>query len=471
MSEPTPSDQPPISSASAAKWCTVASILLIIALSWPFILAQNTSGRGAFDDLIYHWPTVQTFADELPTPNLSNYLSATTPGYHLELAIVHRLGASRTLVQLYASLWTVLLLATLAWRFGKSFGKQGLLVMLPLFASIYILFPAIWLLPDNAAWLGVLLMLILAIEKPPTLRVILASGLLLTILVFIRQIHIWAAALIWTSAWVGTQSQLPNNTTLPSLFSDPASRLKRLTPALIAALPAALILFWLYTLWGGLVPPNFQNNHQGANPATPAFILTQIAILSAFYAPILLPQLLTVIRTHISWIITIAVLGLIIGILPHTSMSTQDGRFSGWWSIAHKLPTIANRSPFIILGALAGAIACLLWVSMLNRRDAWIFSIGLIAFIAAQSANFASWQRYHEPFLLILGSLIFTRVPAIYNAPKKAIIGSVALALLMGAITVSALKNAEQVQIPTSSATIIPTTESTIHQHSEPITP
>jgi len=436
---------PPSSVSHAGKWCLITTTLLLLAITWPFILTGNISGRGASDDLIYHWPTIQSFATQLPTPDLSNYQSATTPAYHLELAVLNRIGAPRTIVQLYANLWTVLLFGILAYRAGKSFGNQGILITLPLLTSIYVLFPAIWLLPDNAGWLAVLLILILALDYPYSTKTALTAGIVLAFLVLIRQVHIWAAAIIWITAWIGTDSQAPSFT---KLFTDPAARTRRLILALVAIIPATLLLIYFLRLWGGLVPPSFQDHHQGPNLATPAFILTQVSILSVFFAPLLLPQLLSILKSHRNWIIAALVLGLVIGILPESIYSVEAGRYSGWWNIIDKLPTFADRSPIILLGAPAGALACVIWSSLISRRDTWILATTLIAFTAAQTANHASWQRYHEPLLLILSILILTRSPIVIQNPKRAIIGSLALAALLAAITIPTLLNAKPIDPP-----------------------
>ncbi len=418
-------------------------MLLVIAVCWPLILTGNSLGRGAADDLNYHWPTIQTFAQQLPTPDLSDYQSATTPGYHLELAVVHRLGLSRIFVQLYASFWTIILLGILAYRAGKTFGKPGLILILPLLASMYLLYPGIWLLPDNAAWLGVLVLIILALDHPPSTRTLLISGVVLALLVLIRQAHLWAAATICISAWIGSGDQVPS---LTQFLSNHQSRLKRLSIAILATLPAILILVYFFRQWGGLVPPAFQRNHQGPNPATPAFILTQIAILSVFFIPLLWSRFIELIKSHISWVIAALFLGLLIGLIPETAYNYNQGRFSGWWNLANKFPTFADRSPVIILGSTAGGLACVLWGAMIPRRDSRILIISLIAFTIAQTANYASWQRYHEPMLLILGILIFTRAPGVIEFPKRALYGSATLATALATLTIITMLNAQPAQ-------------------------
>ncbi len=438
VSNPHPAPQ------AASKWCLIVTLAALLLIAWPIILSGNTSGRGAYDDLTYHWPAIQTFADQLPTPDLSDYASATTPGFHLELSILHRLGASRTFVQLYASLWTVLLFAILAWRAGRSFGKPGVLLTLPFLCSIYVLFPSIWLLPDNAGWLGVLVILILALDYPSTTRNLLIAGITLALLVLVRQVHIWSAAIIVIGAWTAATDDARYNP------KSPKEQTTHLITAILATIPAFLLLLYFLRLWGGLVPPTFQANHQGPNPATPAFILTQISILSVFFAPTLLPRLLELLKAHKAAIILTLFLGLAIGLVPETSFDREAGRFSGWWNIVRALPTFADRSPILILGSAAGALATLIWLSLVSKRDAQILMITLLAFTAAQTANHASWQRYHEPMLLMLGLIILTRSPITLATPKRVLISAAALSLMLAAITVPALLNAEPMNPPST---------------------
>lgn len=347
------------------------------------------------------------------------------------------------LVQLYANLWTALLFGILAYKAGRSFGKLGVLITLPLLSSIYVLFPAVWLLPDNAGWFAVLLILILALDYPLSTRTILTSGIILAFLVLLRQVHIWAASIIWISAWIGSDSKTPS---LVQVFKDPASRTRRFVLALVATLPAALLLLYFIRLWGGLVPPTFQDRHQGPNLATPAFILTQVSILSVFFAPLLLPRLIGILKSHRFWIIASIGAGLVIAIIPESTYSVEAGRYSGWWNLVDRQPVVSDRSLIILLGAPAGALACVIWASFVSRRETWILATTLIAFTAAQSANHASWQRYHEPLLLILMVLILTRAPIAIRSPKRVVFCSLALAAMLSAITIPALLNAQPIE-------------------------
>ncbi len=69
------------------------AVLLVgfAVLSWA-VVTTGRVGTGESADMVnYHVPVIRTFAQELPTPDLAKYDSATTPGYHLALALVWKM--------------------------------------------------------------------------------------------------------------------------------------------------------------------------------------------------------------------------------------------------------------------------------------------------------------------------------------------------------------------------------------------
>ena len=75
--------------------------LLCCILIWPVVFsAQGRLGDAATnikyptsemgDQRQYHEPTILTFAEQWPSVDLINYPSATSPGYHLVIAVVAR---------------------------------------------------------------------------------------------------------------------------------------------------------------------------------------------------------------------------------------------------------------------------------------------------------------------------------------------------------------------------------------------
>lgn len=416
-------------------------LLLTLAASLPLILSGNTNGRAAADDYNYHWVAIQQFAIQWPTPDISDYHSATTPGYHLVLAPLVRSGLGHISTQLIAHGWTLAFFGLLCWSVSRSLGRTAPVVCLPMIVSMYTLYPGVWLLPDNAGWFLVLATLLLSLRERSGWATWAASGVLLALLVLMRQIHIWAAGLVWLSAWIGSGSNIPSD--LRSFFGDFVSRAGRTLIALACTVPAFALLAWFVMLWGGLVPPMFQGNHQGPNPATPGFILMQLAILSVFFTPILLPRFKSVWGHHWRWVILSVVVGAVCAIVPVSSYSVDAGRFSGWWNLVKLMPDVGDRSPVFVLGAVVGSLSLPLWLSLVCRRDLWIWIGLLVAFVAAQSANHASWQRYHEPMLLLMLALIVARMKPIDTVRVRVMIGMMAMSSMLLALTIVSLVTAE----------------------------
>lgn len=421
---------------------------MTLLVCWSLILSGNRSGRGASDDYNYHWVAIHQFAQQWPTPDLSDYASATTPGYHLLLAPMVRAGLGHTGAQLVASVWTLALIGVLCWVVSRSWGWASAVLILPVIASMYVLFPGVWLLPDNAGWFFVLGVVLLALRTGAGWGSWACAGLMLVVLVWMRQVHIWTAGVVWLSAWLGDQTQTPRD--LPGFFADPVRRLGRTIIAQGLTIPAFMALFWFLGTWNGLVPPTFQDNHQGPNPATPGFILMQLSVISVFFLPLLWPRLRTLWAHHWRWLLVAGVVGLGVGLLPVSGYSYDEGRYGGWWNGIRLLPTVADRSPIFVLGSLFGGLALAGWLSLAPLRDRWVWVGTLVAFTLAQSANHTSWQRYHEPMLLIMILLILARAEPIDRVRVRGVLGSLALAVMLAGVTLGSLLTAEPIE-PTGS--------------------
>lgn len=423
----------------------IQALLLTLALTLlctlPLVLSKNVNGRAAADDYNYHWIAIQKFAIEWPSPDVSNYPSATTPGYHLLLAPLVHAGLDHMGTQLVAMGWTLAFFGLLCWYTSRTLGRAATLVCLPLIVSMYTLYPGVWLLPDNAGWFFVLSILLLALRTPTGWPCWLASGVLLTALVFVRQIHIWVAATVWLAAWLGGDT--PGPATLRAFFQDWLARCGRAFIAIACTIPAFGLLAWFLLMWGGLVPPMFQGQHQGPNPATPGFILLQLTILSVFFLPALLPRLRALWAHQWRWVLLSLGIGILLALLPASSYSVEAGRFGGWWNLVRLTGSIADRSPVYVIGVIAGAAVLPIWLSLVPRRDAWFWAGTLIAFTLAQSANLESWQRYHEPMLLMMIALILARSDLFRTSRVRVMIGALGLCGMLAALTLSSLIQAK----------------------------
>ncbi len=428
----------------AASIAALAASLPALALA----LAGHNTGRGAWDSIVYHEPFIRQLADAWPRFDLSDPLTATTPGYHLLLATVAAAGAdSETALRLVSALIGAALAALVAaWCARRTSTLDAVLLTLPLACSVYVLSSSAWLLPDNLAWIGVSLVLMLALadrrlspERLPS-RATIAAAAVLALLVFTRQIHLWAAGVVWLAAWLG-----PDRPDRPfRLFDQIPARLTRTAAAIALTLPAFLVVAWFVRHWGGLTPPRFQSDITGVNPATPAFILVQIAVLTIGFGPWLAPALLRALRHRPLIPLAGAGVGLLLALIPPTTFDADAGRYSGWWSLAHAAPVLFGRTSaaFLILAPVGGVVLAGA-LSGVPRRTAWLMLGALTAFAVAQSATINSWQRYHEPFLLILLALLAAAQEPELRTTPLARLRPVAMGLLcamLAAITVLGLR-------------------------------
>lgn len=365
-------------------------------------------GRGAQDHVQYHEPTIRIFADQWPAMDFSDYLSATTPGYHVVLATFAQLNDSRIFLRLVGSLFAVGLLGTMAWACSVRFRPmQALACALPLATSMYIFDAGIYLLPDAAAWWGVLGIILLCLRRKLSIWTYLAGSIILFSLVFTRQIHIWAAAPLWVAAWIGTEHA--GNQTIASQFNHVPRRIVRTLAMVAMTLPAFALLFYFVNLWDGrLIPPSFSGWYSGRkSPATPAFFLTLLGLGSVFYLPYLFVPIFSALCKKPAQVLSFAgiaiAIGLLLAIIPETTESFEDGRFSGIWRAVRVAPIIADHtSVTIMLGSAWGALMLLAWASSLPFRSRWIVLSAMSGFVAAQITSPQLWQRYQEPFILML---------------------------------------------------------------------
>ena len=461
----------------------LACLLLLACL--PVILSGTTRGRAAYDSLNYHEKAIRQFAQELPNPRLDDYLSATTPGYHLVLAAAGRIGGigangpsaydtdltptppdprleAQRRVLLATGLAFSLALVYLVghWserRIGASGGEPGpalaaACLCLPLIGSPYLYQSAAWLLPDNSAWLGVVAILLLALRPRIGLGTLAAMGAALVWLVLARQVHLWAAGLVWAAAWLS--ASLPTDRdagpllTVQDLFAGGRGRAvaARVAVAVLCTVPAFLTLAWFWSLWNRqLVPPTFTSWHRaGVQSATPAFVLGLFALLSPFFLGWLWTGLQRAWRDHRGWLVCAAGAGLLLAVVPASGWDFDNGRFGGVWQLFRRAGDVAGRSLALAVLAPFGAAAVVAALAGMSARPRWVMLGALAGFALANSANPQLWQRYHEPFVLvwlIVASALAAsqrqggEEPAPVRTWKLA--GPVVLALVMGVVSVA----------------------------------
>lgn len=396
----------------------VASFVIVAALIAAFLPGNFRVHR---DEESFHLPTVRQFQEQWPHPDIRDYPLSTAPGYHLTLAAAAvYLRDDLPFLRLVGSLFSVAFIAVAA----MAASRRAAWLALPLAFSVYVQTSTVWLLSENAAWLWVLIAVLLAMDARGR-ALWISSAVVLALVVFFRQSQAWVIGVFAVAAV--TQNGPGDGI---SLVRKPSHWLF----AMLAMLPAVAVLGTLVVLWHGMVPPSFQPGSGqkffeglpsgGFAPGAPAFMLT---LIGGFGLPLLAwlwPE-----DRAIRPAVVGAVIGLILGLIPASSYVYPE-RYSGYWPVIQKLPTFADRSPlFVAMAIFGGAIAAAaLWRH--RPRQRLILGTALAGMTAAQMLTPYLWQRYYEPFVLIWLMLVAAEPSQQPASPRRRTLQWAGLGLL-----------------------------------------
>ncbi|CAG1010714.1 hypothetical protein PHYC_03911 [Phycisphaerales bacterium] len=424
-------------------------MLVFLAAVGPLIVSGRIPQRVFSDQRVYHEVAIRQFILEWPRFDFSDYASATTPGYHVVLATVGRfVSDSVAVLQWTSALIGAGFVAVLGWWIGRLTTPWRAVVLgLPLACSMYVAQSGAWLLPDNLGWLGVLAVLMLALRGPRGWVGWAAAGLVMAALVFVRQSHVWAAGCVWMAGWlapsrVGRESPPPPRRLGASPFGGGVV-------AGLATVPALVLLWWFWRLWGGLTPPRFVGLHAtGANASTPAFVLAVFGAFGVVYAGVAWESLVLAWREARGWVLGAAGVSLTVALAVPTSMSVSGGRFGGLWAVARPEFVIAGRvSPVIVGLAVAGGVVLVSVLRRVELRERLVLIAAIAGLTAAQCANAQLWQRYIEPLVLIVLAYAGARIAG-GRWSWRHWIPPVAAGLVLAAVNLGALRSEKTVMTP-----------------------
>lgn len=394
----------------------IAGVLLLAAFLaatlLPVLTGLDHLPRKSIDHDRNHVPVVRTFASDWPSPDLTDYDSATTPGMHLVLAAATRLlGASETLLQSLSCLFgATLVLVTWSFASRVAGGTLAALCTLPLACSPYVLGNSIWVMTDNLALATVAIPLGASLFVAPSGRAGTLSAASLIASVLVRQINVWPSAVTALVPWLSAgplRRRLPFHDAMDRRFSPGAAIAG--AAGLLGAFGVLGVFMWM---WGGLVPPAFQAGGDGAaqhagglNLAVTGYVLTLfgtyggVAMLLMF--PLWREDHLVVRRMAAG-----GAIGLAVGLTFASAPGAEAGRSGGWlWTLAELAPVFGGRSMVIAMGATwGGAVAGALFGLLVRSgqgRAAWITLALATSFLAAYSANLQAFQRYFDPAVLL----------------------------------------------------------------------
>lgn len=415
------------------------------------ILGPGMGGPSEADERRFHLPVIHTFVESWPRVDLSDYAAASTPGHHVVLAAFQRyVTASPEVLRIVSGLPMTVLLAVLTWWCVRRAGALvGTLLVLPLACSTHTVSFSTLVVPESTSWMLVALPLCMALRERFDKRTMLIAGALLLLSVFVRQITLWLAAPLWIAAWMRFDDENEARMRLP--LDRWRARCASTSFMIGCTLPALVLLGVFAWLWGGLVPPGFQSAlaasgrdgaivNEGLSPAAPAFIFALIGIVGTVLVPLQWQALARSKGRCGRWALFGAAVAALCAIVPETSYSIEDGRWGGIWNAGLHVPDVGGRSVVILVLAMFGGAytGAALW-ALAGARTRWVVLSALVAVMAAHIAGAQLFQRYIEPFALILAAMVCAHVLDRYNARVRwwMLIPLVLLSLAQAGLTVS----------------------------------
>ncbi len=387
-------------------------IAFLIATLGPVLAGLDHHPAKSIDMDRNHVPVIRGFAAEWPTPDLTDYDSATTPGMHLALAGLTRLlGDSETILQAATCTFGAALV-WIAWCFAARPAGPWLAAActLPLAASPYVLGNAIWVMTDDLALALAAISMGVAIFARPSTAAAATSAVAMTLSVLVRQINVWPTAVAWMATVLGRPSirrRLP--------FRDRLDEATTTAPAIVLGLGvigAFAVLAAFAVLWNGLVPPMFQPGGGGAathagglNVAVTPYTLSLLGVYATPALLVLLPYWREDGAIRRCAILG-ATIGLAAGLLPDSAPGLEVGRNGGWlWTLAAGMPVVAGRSLPLVAGATLGGLTAGAMLGLARaagrERAAWLMLGFGVSFLAAYTANAQAFQRYFDPPVLL----------------------------------------------------------------------
>ena len=370
-----------------ARFKRHSTLLAILVIVLPFALVAWQTGLSQpfdFDEGDYHVPVVRQFVQELPTPDLVHYHSATTPLMHLTLAAWGKLvGTEPWKLRLPVLLAGVLASVVFFLLLKERREPWPLRLTLFLVTYPYLFWLSFLVMTEVFAFLFGVLALRAFLRTPATRRDAMFFAL-------------------WASLAVLTRQQwlfLPLGAGLFWLWQD-----KSLQRAAWAAIPVLAFLPFLLA-WRGMAPPI-----KWATPHTLGLNLVQIPhvlILTGFY---FFPALLTapIPWKRLRWPFLLALplfaLSPLIPAMPqvlqiHPAQSVFAGSFANISNLAARfLPPLLIHAGYFFLYAWGMLILLQAWFRRQQDDTAALWPAVIIFLLMLLTVGQA-WERYLPPVI------------------------------------------------------------------------
>jgi 4-amino-4-deoxy-L-arabinose transferase-like glycosyltransferase len=328
----------------------------------------------------------------LPNLDLAHYPSATTPLYHILLALSAFVVGSNLIALRFVSALLSLACLLTVYRYLSLRGKEFAALY---FAFLFMLSPyfigaAVRLSTDNTALLFAFLSIwAMDIKIYRSLFAALMSNIFILLAVLTRQIYAWLIG-VYSILAIESYSRQHRFTDL----------IKSIIPVLI---PVGALAYFI-VIWGALNPPIFREYRQGfgLNWDEPVYIIALIGVFGSFFWAWLL-KLFKQIKLSAHLIYLIAIILIIVGYLfihPVSNSYDRSSRGGSLWAIAAHLPMLFSSSILFWLLCPLGLFYLYLLMRYLFAKRGYPLIVGFWLWLIVNMVNVRTYQKYYEPFLL-----------------------------------------------------------------------
>jgi hypothetical protein len=370
--------------------------LMLLAL--PFVvviiylqgLTQQFNVVAFGDETTYHYPTILKLAEEFPRLNLLEIYTATGPFYHILLMLVGKVaGLEIFKLRLFNVLISYLAVIAL-FRFLRAHvrvpTREAFLFSLLFCLSPYFFGASFVLFTDNLAWLLCILTLdcIALFHQRRSLRYFGLACLLWAAACLTRQFYAWLAL-------VG----------LFYLYRTDLD-LKKKGIAIIFTLLSFVPFGLLVLHWKGLTVPHFADRHTSEiifNLRSYGLVIA----LTGLYAPFVITnQCLELVKSgwkEIKYYLIPIGIGIVF-LLLHPIKGTYPRDVGYFWRLDSYTPVILSTGALFWIFIPFGLIVYFKHAKSSKLTSA-VF-VYLVAFLLASTPSVEVYQRYSDPFVLIL---------------------------------------------------------------------
>ena len=370
----------------------VAAVFLALAL--PALHDGERSTFDAYDEGVFHLPTIRAFMADWPAFDLAKMQATTGPLYHALLATA---GVAFGLDVSGLRLVNLLISVCCLWAIWENLrrrpsGRSALLFTLIVALSPYFFGGAVRLMTDDAALLFAVLSLSVIEQERGTVRWMILANAAILLAVLTRQSYVWLLGVYAIS--VGARTLRAGAVSLPSVI-------RACLPALLPVLGLAALAF----AWGGTTPPGFRGEGRTLNTEAPLFVVSMLGAYGCVLA-LGLREMRREAGVPFGALGAAAVSGVILLFLHPLSneyplILGDSMRRGGWlWLVASRTPNLGATAALFWLLLPIGIVSAVIMIRHARAKGERLWGWSFALLVVSSVILPWTYQKYSEPLLL-----------------------------------------------------------------------